>query len=104
MIFACESNAVMGTKGPLLLALTGRTLALPPHSGDIRTCERVGTGEEVLVVYSVAVSGKPLSVARVFAASGQMLADRQFAAAGTLEFVVSGRTYRIAMPTPEWPG
>src|SRR5690349_2456435 len=32
-VFSCESNEVMGTKGPVLMGLNGKKALLPPHPG-----------------------------------------------------------------------
>jgi hypothetical protein len=100
-IFACSWNVSAGElSSPVIVDLNGDRTALPEHAGPVRICARTGSGEEVLLVYTMAQTGKSLTLARVFDAGGALLAEKTFEAAGTVEFTVAGKPYAATVPGP----
>ncbi|QSX40563.1 hypothetical protein [Shewanella cyperi] len=102
-IFACENNDVMETKGPELIDLNGNQTLLQPHPGYLRDCSLVGTGEEVLMHYSL-VDTKPFNLIRIFSSNGEILLEKRMDSEGVVEFTLLGQSYQVLVPAPEWPG
>jgi len=103
-IFSCEDNRTVETKGPVLISRRGSVTLIGNHPGFLRGCGVTGTGEEVLMVYSLVKNGRPYNLVRIWDSGGRMLVERRLDEAGDIEFSVSGRTYHTHVPTPEPPG
>lgn len=100
-ILACQGSSMPGEpRAPLLVDLDGNRLWLPAHPGALRICARTGSGDEVLLVYTVASSGQARSLARVVDARGVQIVEGLFERAGAVQFSVSGRQYSAAIPGP----
>ncbi len=102
-IFACESNAIMETKRPVLIGLAGKTVDLPIHPGYLRSCSIVGTGEEVMLNYSLVEAEQPYSVVRVVNSDGGVLVEKRFNSEGEVEFMILDQKHRANVPAPDWP-
>lgn len=105
-VFACEDNSILGTAAPLLIGLDGKARTLLPHAGSQRSCDVVGTGEQVLVQYDDAADAdsKPFSVVRVYDADGNVLVEQRFEQEGSVAFTVDGKPYTAEVLQPELPG
>lgn len=85
---------------PVLVDLNTTRYWLPAHPGPLRICARTGTGSEVLLVYTMAEPGKAYALARVFDASGALLAEGRFEKPGKLEYTVAGKAFSEEVPGP----
>ena len=104
VIFACEYNAIMQSARPMLLDLQGKKTLLPEHPGYLRTCESVGSGEQVLVQYDqVEESNHLFSTVRIYSSSGQLLVEKKIVEAGVVEFSDAGKAYSVPVNKPELP-
>jgi hypothetical protein len=100
-IFACGYGAsTRGRNGPVVVDLQGNRTSLPAHSGPLRICARTGTGNEVLLVYTLADAGKAFTLARVYDAGGTLLAEGSFEKEGSVQFKVAGKPYSATVPGP----
>lgn len=102
-VFLCEGTSSPEMKGPVLIAVRGASTLLGNHPGYLRGCGVTGTGEEVLLVYSLVKSGRPYNLVRILDSSGKMIVERRLDGAGDVEFSVAGRTFHVNVPTPELP-
>jgi hypothetical protein len=103
-LFSCQDNAVLSTTAPLLIDLQGKATALLPHAGELRACNTVGTGDQVLVQYDVAIDdGPPYSFVRVYGAEGSLLVEQRFDHEGSVAFAVDGKPYTGEVLEPERP-
>lgn len=103
-IFSCEANDAMNTVGPVLVDLKGKKTKLPRHPGFLRDCITVGTGEELLLQYSLMDGSALYNLVRVIDASGRTLIEKRLSAEGDVEFTVSGKSHQVRIPAPEVPG
>ncbi|MEO6081297.1 MAG: hypothetical protein ABIQ86_16225 [Steroidobacteraceae bacterium] len=102
-VFDCaESNGVVEPKNPVpaIVDLNGNTTSLPSHPGPLRFCSRTGTGDEVVMVYTMADAGTAYTLARVFDAGGALLTEKTFEKSGAVEFIVAGKKYSEEVPGP----
>jgi hypothetical protein len=103
-VFLCAGTSVLGTKGPVLVPLRGSMSLVGNHPGYLRGCGVTGTGEEVLLVYSLVKSGRPYNLVRILDSGGKLIVERRLDEAGDVDFSVAGRTFHAHIPTPELPG
>lgn len=101
-VFSCEDNALMETDGPELIGIDGSMIALPAHPGYLRDCNTVGTGEELLLIYSL-LDQTPYSLIRIIDSAGYLIVEKRMNSAGIIEFTVSNRRYQTHIPAPEHP-
>ncbi|MEN9704710.1 MAG: hypothetical protein RLZZ393_589 [Pseudomonadota bacterium] len=103
-LFSCQDNGVISTTAPLLIDLSGTAQALLPHAGSLRACNRVGTGEQVLVHYDEAGENNvPFSQVRIYGADGALLVEQRFEHEGSVVFVVDGKPFTAEVLVPEMP-
>ena len=102
-VFLCEGSSALQTMGPVLVPLRGSMALLGSHPGYLRGCALTGTGEEVLLVYSLVRSGRPYNLVRILDAGGRLIVERHLDEAGDVEFNVAGKTFHAHVPTPEAP-
>lgn len=77
-----------------IVDLHGARFMLPAHPGPVRTCADAGTGDEVLLVYSmVDEAAKSYALARVVSADGTLIAERKFRKEGPVKFRKGSRRY-----------
>jgi hypothetical protein len=104
-IFACQDSGVMSDSGPFLVDLNSHVIRLPHHAGSPSRCEKVGTGEQVLMQYdNIEKSGSLFSVVRIYDGDGTVLADRKYSAAGQIYFSVGGKKFSVTVSEPAHPG
>ena len=103
-VFACESNAAMETKQPLLIDLRAAQHMVAKHPGYLRDCTRVGSDEEIMLHYNLTENAAPYNLVRIIGSDGRILIDRRLNTEGDVEFEVSGKRYRVHVPAPEFPG
>jgi hypothetical protein len=103
-VFSCEYNAISQTKAPILIMLSGSTVSLSDHPGFLRSCSATGSGEEVLLLYSMVEGGRPYNLVRLLDSSGKSILEKRLNDAGDVDFSVSGKTYHAHIPMPELPG
>jgi hypothetical protein len=104
-LVSCESQgSVMVGRGPIIFQLDGRRADGPNHPGYLRGCARVERSSLLLLHYNLVRNGKPLNFARVITADGAIVVERELYRAGELTLLHEGKTYRVQLPEPDWPG
>jgi hypothetical protein len=94
----------MRTKRPILIDLNGHKTLLAEHPGYLRSCSTVGSGEEILFHYNLAENAAPYNLVRIINAAGRVVVEKRLDVEGDVEFTVSGKQYRVRIPSPELPG
>jgi len=102
-VFLCEGTTTLETKGPVLIPIRGSMTLVGTHPGHLRGCSVTGSGEEILLVYSLVRSGRPYNLVRILDSGGKLIVERRLDEAGDIEFSISGRTFHAHVPTPEFP-
>jgi hypothetical protein len=102
-VFLCEGSLALEPRGPVLVPLRGSMTLLGNHPGYLRGCGLTGTGEEVLLVYSLVRSGRPYNLVRILDAGGKQIVERRLDEAGDVEFTIAGKTFHANVPSPEPP-
>jgi len=104
-IVSCESQgSVMVGRGPIVFALDGGKTDGPKHPGYLRHCARVDSSSLLLLHYNLVRDGKPLNFARVIDTEGAVVLERELQRAGEFTVLHRGKTYRLRVPEPDWPG
>lgn len=117
-VFACENNDIMETRGPKIVDLTGKVVQLKKHEGYLRTCEKVGSTEYVLLIYNYYKELEPskfqrdfglknlqlTGLARIYSADGQLVYGNEFTTQTEIEIPLGRISQKILLPTPEPPG
>jgi hypothetical protein len=105
-VLICQDNLAMDAgAGAYLIDLDGKVTLLLSEMDFPRRCERVGTGDQILVEISDSdQNGRPLSTVRVYDLEGRVLVERKFDAAGEVEFSVGGKKFIVPVGAPELPG
>jgi len=104
-IISCESQgSAMVGRGPIILALDGGKADGPKHPGYLRECARVERSSLLLLHYNLVRDGKPFNVARIINTEGAVVLERELHRAGEFSVLHEGKTYRVRIPEPDWPG
>jgi len=76
----------------------------PKHPGYLRECARVECSGLLLLHYNLVRDGKPFNLARVINTEGAVVLERELYRGDQFSVRHGGKTYRVRIPEPDWPG
>jgi hypothetical protein len=89
---------------PIIVDLRGRRTQLPRHPGYLRGCERIERSNLLFLHYNLMTDGKPHNLIRVVTTEGKLVLEKALYEAAELSVSHGGRTYRVRVDAPDWPG
>ena len=106
VVASCEAQGgILAAPAPLFFSLTGQRTEGPKHPGFVRNCDRIQDSDLLLLHYNLLRSdGTPYNLIRVLNAVGTIVLDKEMSTAGEIELQYRGKTHRISISAPEFPG
>lgn len=103
-ILSCEANNIIKGDRPVILDLEGRKWEGPKHPGYLRDCYQIEGSNLLLLHYNLVKNGKPYNLARLLSTGGRIVLDKEVSGSSEFNVLYEGKTYRVRLPEPEWPG